>query len=61
MNRKEFTENVANILNQCVYYHDNGDFESPQRVVQMSPDAVMVEFFDPQDTFILTIEHRKAT
>ena len=54
---REFTENVASLLLHGVYYDEEG-FESPHNVKQLSDKTVMVEFFDPEDTFILDIERR---
>ena len=57
MKTKEFTENAASLLLHGVYYDEEG-FESPHDVKQLSDKTVMVEFFDPEDTFILNIERR---
>ena len=57
MKLKEFTENVHTLLLHGVYYDDNG-FEAPHQVKQISEKTVLVELFDPKDTFMITVERR---
>jgi len=57
MKLKEFTENVHTLLSHGVYYDENG-FEAPHLVKQVSEKTVLVEFFDPEDTFMVTVERR---
>jgi len=57
MTRKEFTESVRELLNHGVYYSKKG-YESPHQVKQLSDQTIMVEFFNPEDTFLVTMEHR---
>lgn len=62
MKLKEFTESVATLLGNGVYYYEETRFETPLKIKQISEQAmenltetIMVEFFDPEDTFILTV------
>lgn len=58
MNINEFTENVKTLLNHGIYYHGRDKHEPPVRVNKISDTTVMVEFFDPRDTFMVTMERR---
>jgi len=57
MTRKEFTENARELLNHGIFYSKEG-YESPHQVKQLSNQTIMIEFFDPEDTFLITVERR---
>lgn len=57
MTRKEFTESARELLTHGVYYSKEG-CEPPHQVKQLSDQTIMVEFFNPEDTFLMTVERR---
>ena len=63
MELKEFLESVTTLLENGVYYCDKSKnglmFEAPLKIKQISDKAIMVEFFNPQDTFILTVQRHE--
>lgn len=58
MKTKEFSESIMELLSNGVYYHNGTQFESPHLIKQISDHAIVVEFFYPEDTFMVTMERR---
>ena len=59
MNIKEFTENVVTLLDLGIYYYgDNNKVEAPSNVKQISDSTIIVEFLNPEDVFMITVERR---
>jgi len=55
---EEFTKSAVMLLANGVYYYEKTKFEDPLQVKHISDKAIMVEFFNPEDTFLITIERR---
>ena len=59
MNIKEFTENVVTLLDLGIYYYGNNNkIEVPSNVKQISDSTIIVEFLNPEDVFMITVERR---
>ena len=60
MKLKEFLESVVTLLDNGVYYCDKPGtgsiFETPVQVKKLTDKVITAEFFNPQDTFTLTIQ-----
>ena len=59
MNIKEFTESIYEHFLNGVFYNGITHYEVPVKIDIISDNTLLVEFFNPKDTFMVQVSKRE--